>query len=229
MIMMPPWWMICMALCQHGGTNLVACCCTDVFSENNLKGYILFHVTLFTCTQISYLFNPFLTSNHSPHHLAHKGKKGKCSYSVVFIVLQNKSLTISVLVRQKKSVKRTTRLCFLCRWSWALWWCNRKAATSQPAANIWSGAWSDWGNTPGGPDTWIPGSTGEDCPLEGGVVMGHRHWQVCVRGRLHHRQISSALLWPETCCLPLPPARLRAGKSHRQTLTEKNSKITTEI
>lgn len=92
---------------------------------------------------------------------------------------------------------------FLCRCSWSLWWCNRKAAASWPTANIWFTAWQVWGNNPGGRHTRIPGSSGENHSQEGGVIMGHCHGQVCILGRLQHWWISSALLWPKTGCLPL--------------------------
>lgn len=107
----------------------------------------------------------------------------------------------------------TTSL-LICRCSWGMWWCNRKAAAPWSTVDIWSREGQVWGNTPGSWVTRVPGCSREDCPQEGGAIMGHRHRYVRVHSRLQHRQISCALLWSKTRCLLLSQAGLTVGKSH---------------
>lgn len=104
----------------------------------------------------------------------------------------------------------------LCRCSWGLWWCNRRPETSQSTTDIWSAVWRSRRNSPGVQHTRIPGSSGRDRPQQGGVIMGHCHRPVRLHGRLQHRQVSGAVLWPSTGCLSVWRAGLKAG-NHTQT------------
>lgn len=122
----------------------------------------------------------------------------------------------------RKRLKSNTQTFLVpCRCSWGMWWCNRQPAAPWPTVDICSRAWQVWGNTHGRQDTWVPGISREHRPQEGGAVMGHCHRQVCIHSRLQHRRISCALLWSKTCCLPVPHAGLRVGKSRRTLLTQR--------
>lgn len=122
------------------------------------------------------------------------------------------------MVKRLRSITKTFLL--MCRCSWGMWWCNRNTAAPWSTVDFWSREGQVRRNTSGSWDTWVPGGSREHCPQERGAVMGHCHRQVCVHSRLQHRQISCALLWSKTHCLPVPHAGLSVGKSQRTPLPQ---------